>query len=73
MFSSQLAPGFGCAVSDGLDLGFMTLVEASAAVRTPVRTLRFWIAQGRLQAFRPGKKVLVRRADLLRLVESSAC
>jgi len=42
----------------------MTLEEGSESGRHPVRTLRMWIADGRLRATRPGRRVLIRRADL---------
>jgi excisionase family DNA binding protein len=48
---------------------FFTLAEASALIRTPAETIRYWIWQGRLSAFKPGRAVLLREADLLALVE----
>ncbi len=48
----------------------LTLAEASELIRTPSETIRYWIWQGRLEAFRPGRAVLVREAELLALVES---
>jgi excisionase family DNA binding protein len=48
---------------------FLTLQEASALVRVPAETIRYWIWQGRLVAFKPGRAVLVREAELLALVE----
>lgn len=50
---------------------FLTLPEASEEIRTPVRTLRLWIAQGRLVSYRPGRRVLVKREELIALVEST--
>jgi excisionase family DNA binding protein len=49
---------------------FLTLAEASALIRTPAETLRYWIWQGRLTAYKPGRAVLLREADLLALVEA---
>ena len=51
--------------------GLLTLAEAGELVRTPVATLRMWIWQGRIQAFKPGKHPLLRESDLLELVEQS--
>lgn len=48
----------------------LTLQEASAAVRTPSETIRYWIYQGRLTAFKPGRAVLVLESELLELVRS---
>lgn len=46
----------------------MLLAEASEASRVPLRSLRFWIQTGKLPAKRPGRAVLVRRADLARVI-----
>jgi excisionase family DNA binding protein len=48
----------------------LTLAEASALTRTPSETIRYWIWQGRLTSYKPGRAVLVREAELLALVES---
>lgn len=50
--------------------GFLTLKEASLLTRTPSETIRFWIWQGRLLAFKPGRSVLVKEVELLALVAS---
>jgi excisionase family DNA binding protein len=42
----------------------LTLDEAADAARAPVRSVRAWIADGRLKANRAARRVLVRRADL---------
>jgi excisionase family DNA binding protein len=53
---------------------FLTLREAGALVRAAPETIRYWIWQGRLQAYKPGGAVLVREDELLALVESrEAC
>ena len=51
--------------------GLLTLAEASALVRTPASTLRFWIWQGKLAAYKPGRVVLVKEAELLAHVEKN--
>lgn len=43
---------------------FLTLPEAAAIVRAPLASVRYWAASGRLVTFRPGRRVLVGRADL---------
>lgn len=52
--------------------GLLTLDRAVAELEGAVAlgTLRDWIKRGRLVAYRPGKRVLIRRADLLALIES---
>jgi len=42
----------------------LTIDEAADAARTAARSVRGWIADGRLRAQRPGRRVLIRRADL---------
>lgn len=49
---------------------FLTLQEASALTRTPAETIRYWVWQGRLVAYKPGRTVLVREDELLGLIES---
>jgi excisionase family DNA binding protein len=51
--------------------GLLTLAEASALVRTPVSTLRFWIWQGKLTSYKPGRVVLVKESELLAHVEAN--
>ncbi|HMJ13643.1 MAG TPA: helix-turn-helix domain-containing protein [Polyangiaceae bacterium] len=49
---------------------YLTLAEAGALVRASSETVRYWIWQGRLQGFKPGRNVLVREAELIELVRS---
>jgi excisionase family DNA binding protein len=49
----------------------LTLAEASALIRTPSETIRSWIWQGRLEAYRPGRNLLVREAELLEFVTNN--
>lgn len=51
--------------------GLLTLAEASALVRTPASTIRFWIWQGKLAAYKPGRVVLVKESELLAHVEAN--
>ncbi len=46
----------------------LTVEEAAHAARTPIKSLRCWIADGRLKHSKPGKRVLIRRADLAALL-----
>lgn len=52
-------------------VGLLTLAEASELIRTPTETIRRWIWEGRLKAYKPGKHPLVRESELLALVEAS--
>lgn len=56
-----------------LDGEFLSLEGAEALTGNAVcvSTLRSWIYNGYLKAFRPGKILLVRRADLLAFIESN--
>jgi excisionase family DNA binding protein len=47
---------------------YLTLQEAGALTRTPSETIRYWIWQGRLTAYRPGRSVLVREDELQALI-----
>lgn len=50
----------------------VTLREASRLLGgIPPRTLRYWIARGRLRSFQPGRKHLVRVSDLDALLRDS--
>jgi excisionase family DNA binding protein len=51
--------------------GLLSLDEASEFIRTPKSTIRFWIWQGRLESYKPGRHLLVKEADLLDLVKSN--
>lgn len=37
-----------------------------------VKTARYWVETGKLRAFKPGRRVLVRRSDIERLIDESA-
>jgi len=50
---------------------FVTLAQASSLIATPSETLRRWIWQGRLKGYKPGRGLLLRRADVLALVEAN--
>lgn len=43
---------------------YLLLEEVADETRTPLSTVRQWIAQGRLPSVRPGRRRLVKRADL---------
>ena len=54
------------------DDDLVTLREASRLFgRIPPRTLRHWIAAGRLRSFQPGRKHLVRVGDMRALLWGS--
>jgi excisionase family DNA binding protein len=43
---------------------YLLLSEIAEETRTPLSTVRHWIATGKLPSVRPGRRRLVRRADL---------
>ena len=51
---------------------FLTLAQVAERVATPAVTVRYWVHTGKLKAFKPGRQVLVREADLEALIEASA-
>jgi excisionase family DNA binding protein len=48
----------------------LTLAEAGVRLRAAPETVRYWIWQGRLQGYKPGRAVLVREDELLALCNS---
>jgi excisionase family DNA binding protein len=42
----------------------LLLTEVAQITRAPVSTVRFWVATGKLQSIRPGRRRLVRSSDL---------
>jgi excisionase family DNA binding protein len=51
---------------------YLTLAQAAERVATPAESIRYWVHTGRLPAFKPGRQVLVREADLDAFVEASS-
>lgn len=51
---------------------FIDLATASLITEppTPIASLRHWIAAGRLPSYRPGRKRLIKRAELLAFIET---
>ena len=47
-----------------MDKEFLTIEEVAQEIRISVAAVRKRIKEGLLRAYRPGKRVLVRRADL---------
>jgi len=43
---------------------YLTFAEAGERVRTAPETIRYWVHIGRLKAFKPGRRVLIRESDL---------
>ncbi len=50
---------------------FLFLEEVAAETRATLSTVRHWIAVGKLPSVRPGRRRLVRRADLERFLDAS--
>lgn len=48
---------------------YLLVPEAAEYARTPVKSIRHWIADGRLQHYRPARRVLIREDDLLAFIE----
>jgi excisionase family DNA binding protein len=55
---------------DGPEL--LILEEVAEMCRTTISSVRDWIRDGRLPACRPGRRVLVRRADVEAMLAESA-
>lgn len=53
------------------DIVFLLVPEAAALARTSPMTIRTWIAQRRLPTSKPGRRVLIRREDLLALINGA--
>lgn len=49
---------------------YLTLAEAAEVCHTAPETVRHWIWQGKLKAYKPGRRVLVRESDLQAYIES---
>lgn len=50
---------------------WLTIPEVAEHLCTPIKTIRRWIADGRLRAYRPGKRVLIHRDDVERFVRAA--
>ena len=50
---------------------FLTVAEVAAILKLNQQTVRNWIDQGSLPAVRVGRRVRIRRADFLALVDQS--
>jgi excisionase family DNA binding protein len=44
------------------------LEEVAAMARTPLSTVRYWVATGKLGSLRPGRRRFVRRSELERFL-----
>lgn len=51
---------------------YITLADAAALISTPPETIRYWIWQGKLRAYRPGRALLLREDELRAHVEASS-
>ena len=50
---------------------FVGRLQAAALVGVNVQTIDLWIQKGQLRAFKPVRRVLIRRTELLALVEAA--
>ena len=51
---------------------YLTYLEAAAIARVSPSTIRWWVTTGRLAARKPGRHPLIRRDDLIALIEATA-
>lgn len=51
---------------------YLLLDEIATALRAPLSSVRHWISTGKLRSIRPGRRRLVRRADLDRFLAARA-
>jgi excisionase family DNA binding protein len=51
---------------------FLLVEEVASEMRTTIWAVRYWIRTGKLPAFRPGKRLLVRRNDMLAMQAAMA-
>ena len=51
---------------------YLLLGEAAELARVSTSTVRYWIRQGRLQSYKPGRRLLVPRDALLQFIESQS-
>lgn len=54
--------------TDVVDQAPLTIPEAALALRVSVPTIRTWIAQGRLMSVQPGRRHLIERSEIARLL-----
>ncbi len=52
-------------------VGYETLDQITQRYPVCLETLRYWIKLGKLPAFKPGRRVLVRRADIDAIIEAA--
>jgi excisionase family DNA binding protein len=48
---------------------YLTVEEAAGMIRMPLSSFRQHVYSGEIEAYRPGRRVLVKRASLLAFVE----
>ena len=51
---------------------YLLIGEAAEIARASIPTVRYWIQTRRLRARRPGRRVLIRRSDLLAFLDGAA-
>ncbi len=56
--------------SGEFDDWFMTVAQVAETLKLNQQTVRNWIDQGSLPAFRVGRRVRIRRSDFERLIEA---
>ena len=61
------------AAVDGTFDDLLVLSEVASICRVPIATARFWARTGRIQSYKPGRRRLVRRRDLLAFIAAARC
>lgn len=56
--------------TDSADL--LLVEEVARETRSTVWAVRYWIRTGKLAALRPGKRLLIRRSDMLQMLAAMA-
>jgi len=54
------------------DSPFFTYDVAAAIAQVPKNTIRYWVHLGKLKKYKPGRHPLIKRDELITLIEASA-
>jgi excisionase family DNA binding protein len=57
--------------SNKIESPFLLVEQAAEYANLPLETIRKWIAVGKLRHARPGRRILIRKTDLVALIEST--
>lgn len=51
---------------------YVTFDQIADRLHVPLKTVRYWVSAGKLNAFKPGRHPLVREDELLAFIENAA-